>query len=145
MSLQIQQLKNSEEDRTVREDCIIAPRGWGVIWSQVEVHRTETKQNEVMEAILEYVGKGHSIVGKFMHKKSLELALQVMTQAHAHTKLLVVCQFRIRSIYLLSEKQKQQNYDNRPTILNQENCCPRNLWTQIFEKESHLWVLEIFR
>ena len=55
MSLEVEELKNCEQNCTHSIKSIIGPCWWGIVWPQVEIHCEKTKEDEVMEAIFEDV------------------------------------------------------------------------------------------
>ena len=59
MSLQVKEFKHTEGNSRAVVEVVGSPGGWRVVGVQEEVHRQESKEAEVMEAILEHVGEGH--------------------------------------------------------------------------------------
>jgi len=53
MSLEVQALKGEEYQCKAREDILICPSRWSVIWAHEEIHNQNSTQEPVVEAILE--------------------------------------------------------------------------------------------
>ena len=95
MGLEVEEFENCEKNCAHCIESIIGPCWWSIVWSQEEIHCEKTEQDEVMEAIFEDVRERHGIIRELMDEQCLQFTLQVVTNSHCNTKLLVIGKLRI--------------------------------------------------
>ena len=114
-----------------------------VVWTDVEVHRCEAKEHVVVEAVLEDVDQRHSLAREAMHKKSLQLSLDVVKQGHEDAQLLIQFELWILTVDGLSKYQEKDCTNDWACVLNIEDCIPADLRTEILEIECHCRLLNV--
>jgi hypothetical protein len=145
MTVKVHVLKEHElPEEDVINHLVFNPSWSCVLWMEEKVHCKEAKDNPVVGTVFNDVGPGHCVIGESVHKQSLVLAFQIVNQSHRDSHFLHVKKRWIAAIDLFTEENQQQSYKNWSSILNQENCCPRNLHAQVFEEElDNLKVLPL--
>ena len=102
MSHQVKELKDSEENSDGNVHVLISPCGRGVLRVKEEVHVNETKDEPVVETVLEKVREGHGVIRESVYEQSFKLSLHIVTNDHSQAKLLIEDQLRL-SVDLLLE------------------------------------------
>ena len=137
MGHQVEELKEHKEpDDSIHEFLAAGPCWWAVLWVQEEVHVDESKDEPVVERILEEVEHWHAIVRETMDIQRFKLALEIVSEHQRKADLLVHGKGLICLVDLFAEAEQQGAHHDRACILKQEDCLPGDLRTQIFEDEG---------
>lgn len=143
MTLEVQKLKNAEQNCATDEECVSCPCGRCVWRVKEEVHVENSKENPIMSRVLKDVHKRHRVIAKPVHQNSLEFTLYVVKEYHKDSKFLIQCVFWLFTVDFFLENYQQKRNQDGSEILNQKHGCPAYLRTKIFETKHCLLQFDV--
>jgi hypothetical protein len=137
VSHQVEELKEDKEGNKSKHEFLASgPGGRAVLRMQEEVHIDETKDEPVVEGVLEQIEDGHAVVREAMHIQGLELTLEVVSEHKGETNLLIESERLVCFVDLLAEADKKGADHNWPSVFKKEYCFPRDLRAKVLENEG---------